>query len=584
MQLEVTATTNLQRATIKDANGARMHNEHDPNVKHSNIQIIPEDTPLNRHVKLLNRNEVLKQQYGSMIEQRNKNTEKRFLEGKIGQEEYQRRMTSIEQYLNHDGKEPKKALTTFVFTLGDIDTEFKILDALGFKYERQKVKDSQGKIHDRARLIDPRERQEFAQIMTDTYTDLARRINANPTGLRITDFWVHMDEGGMPHAQGEMVNLGKTKSGKPSYNLNQALALFCKNTGLNVYTSRSSQQGVQTSSPNGKTALKRFRQIVDTQMARSFNLTLKKHNLDRKLQVTMIRLGKKGGLTMQEYQARKQEKAAHDRLIQANHEAILAQAAQAKIQRRQNLKLFQQQKNTFEKNEGVLKSLRSSIDEKKSQVDELDKKIAKSRQEASQAQKKVLAEQNRLETLEKKIETTLQKMVARVLEALQPHLKAWIDAEWTKRQKQRHPEPPRPEDFMKFDAAKIAKNIVYREADAIEEQQRKRHQEQEEPQLQPLQPHKKQAKPAKKAPEKMDEAKPTAATSENSGEQNLQRLNQRRKQQEKDETYRRRAEKLIYGENNELKHKAPDTSTMRAERRAPAPKKKQKEAEDEFEL
>ena len=47
MELELTATTNLERSTIKDANSAKMHNEHNPNVEHDNVQILSEDTEFN---------------------------------------------------------------------------------------------------------------------------------------------------------------------------------------------------------------------------------------------------------------------------------------------------------------------------------------------------------------------------------------------------------------------------------------------------------------------------------------------------------------------------------------------------------
>lgn len=318
MELELTATTNLERSTIKDANGAKMHNQHDPNVAHDNVQILSEDTELNKHTVLLNRDEILEQQYGEMIAKRNEATRQRFLDGKIGQAEYQNRLTTVEKYLNSDGKKPKAALTNYVFTLGNVDTEFKMLDALGFKYERQKVKDNEGKYHDRPKLTDPKQRKEFANIMNDTYVSLAKKINNTNAGLKVVDCWVHMDEGGMPHCQGEMVNCGHTKSGKPSYNLNQALGEFNQKFGKDVYTSRSTnKQGKQSKSPNGRVALREFRQIIDSNMVTTFNQVLTKRRLNGRISATMVRLGKRGGLTMDEYQHRKQAQDELERTYQA---------------------------------------------------------------------------------------------------------------------------------------------------------------------------------------------------------------------------------------------------------------------------
>ena len=308
MNMEFTVTTDLQRSTIKDANSVEKHNEHDPNVKHDNVQIIKEDTELNQHTVLLNRNKLLEQHYGAMIKKRNDATRQRFLDGKIGQAEYQQRLTNIDKYLNNGGKKPKQALTSYVFTLGNVDTEFELLDALDFEYERQKIEDKHGNVHDRPKLTDPEQRKEFADIMHEAYVNLAKRINATKgSGIKIVDVWTHMDEGGMPHAQGEMVNMGHTSTGKPSYNLNQALGQFNKTAGKDVYVSHTKNaQGKIYKSPNGSIAMKNFRSIIDKNLVETFNEALKKRGLDEKVTASMIRLGRKGGYTMEEYQARKQ--------------------------------------------------------------------------------------------------------------------------------------------------------------------------------------------------------------------------------------------------------------------------------------
>nr|CRY97043.1 hypothetical protein [uncultured prokaryote] len=393
MELNLTATTNLQRATIKDANSAQMHNEHDPNVKHSNVQIVKEDTELNRHTVLLNRNELLEQQYGQMIVERNEKTRQRFLDGKIVEREYKERLTNVNQYLNIDGKKPKQALTTCVFTLGNVDTEFQLLDALGFKYERQKIKDSECKLHDRPRLIDPLERKEFANIMNDTYVELAKAINdTSDAGLKVADVWLHMDEGGMPHAHAEIVNMGHTATGKPSYNLNQALGAFNKHFGKDVYTSRSmNKHGKQSKSPNGKIALKEFRRLIDSCIINSFNMALQKRGLDKKLQVNMVRLGKQGGLSMPEFQQLKQLKQvenAHQKTIQNQNKKIeqnnqlLDRQSHVYAQHKKEFANLDTQKNELIKREQSLKAREKAVQDQEESLRHLLNKFIEWAQDA----------------------------------------------------------------------------------------------------------------------------------------------------------------------------------------------------------
>lgn len=454
MELELTATTNLERATIKDANGAKMHNQHDPNVEHDNVQILSEDTELNKHTVLLNRDEILEQQYGEMIAKRNEATRQRFLDGKIGQAEYQNRLTTVEKYLNSDGKKPKAALTNYVFTLGNVDTEFKMLDALGFKYERQKVKDNEGKYHDRPKLTDPKQRQEFAEIMNDTYVGLAKKINNTDAGLKVVDVWLHMDEGGMPHGQGEIVNVGHTKSGKPSYNLNQALGEFNRKFGNDVYTSRSTnKQGKSVKSANGRVALREFRQIIDSNMVTTFNEMLTKHGFNH-VTGKMIRLRKQGGLTMSEYQHRKQaqeelertyesltgEKAVSKdnaplslletaRRLQSASKAIKKQKNEAEAQHVENedqLKQIQQQAKEVQFNSFVQHQLLIRLEQRRR---EKLRKLRQREQELNQKESNIKQQENDLvETVTKRVLEAIKKPLQRIVDDVKLSIRSNLDA------------------------------------------------------------------------------------------------------------------------------------------------------------
>lgn len=296
-ELNVTATVDLKRATVKDANGAEMHNQHDPEVEHDNKQIFKDDTKYNLHFKLLNRDKLLQEQYGEMIEKRNENTAKQFNSGKISQTQYEERITSVDKYLNHEGKGAKKALTNYVFTLGNVDTEFKILDALKYDYIKQPVFDKTKKkiTHYRPKLTDSKQRSQFLTLLGTAYLGVVSEINSRHSGLKVTNLWLHVDEGGMPHAQGTIVNMGHTASGKASYNLNRALAEF---------------NGTKSKKVNGKVELTKFRETTDKYMIDMFNHRLKSMGLDKKLHLNFVRSGGEHGLSMKEYQENQNLKQA----------------------------------------------------------------------------------------------------------------------------------------------------------------------------------------------------------------------------------------------------------------------------------
>ena len=65
--MQVTATVDLKKQSRASLSAMRKHNEHDPQVKHSNMQINAEDTELNRRYNLLNLDDVLEQVYGGLI-------------------------------------------------------------------------------------------------------------------------------------------------------------------------------------------------------------------------------------------------------------------------------------------------------------------------------------------------------------------------------------------------------------------------------------------------------------------------------------------------------------------------------------
>ena len=180
-------------------------------------------------------------------------------------------------------------------------------------------------------------------------------------------------------------------------------------------------------------------------------------------------------------------------------------------------------------------------------------------------------------------------MVNRVLKAVRSQFEKWIDAEWKKRQHQRKPEPPRIEDFMTIDIAKVARDAVNSTADAVEkEQKEKRNQKAQEVEPQP-QPHKRKAKQTKKEPEKMDEAYlPGLGPNPDEVEHWDKVFTQRRQlQKEKDREAVESNQQWQQQHLAKIARRPVDTSAIQIEqkqRQKPKKKQKQKQDEDEFEL
>lgn len=227
MKLATNASVNFERYTQREVQKLQaIHDEHDPSIHHSNDTINQDDTELNSAVHLVDINNALQEQYGAWIDEKNAKLKAQYEAGKISKNRYRERRTTIDKYLNKEGKGPKKAFTrAVVYCGGEKDTKAK-LDALGFEYEIQKVKSKQdGEIHTRFHLTDPEQRQQWKKMWTNAFKEEAKAINTDVKGFTITDIAVHLDEGS-PHAHYTIVNQGHTASGKPSYNLNAAFKQF----------------------------------------------------------------------------------------------------------------------------------------------------------------------------------------------------------------------------------------------------------------------------------------------------------------------------------------------------------------------
>lgn len=363
--MQVTATIDLQRQTQASLHAIRKHNEHDPHVKHSNVQIFPEDTEMNRHYDLLDFDKTLNEVYGGMIDEKNKKLDEQFRSGKISFNRYNERKTDIKKWLNNNGK-PRQAFTTWVLTLGNVESNLEIMKKLNIGYELRKIKTAEG-IIERPFVI-KKDRARWSEYWARTYKKFATIINDKEHGFKITSVDIHLDEGGAPHAHLESINCGKTTTGKVSYNLNAAIK-----QSLELY-------GIPTSS-NSRANLKEFRANFDPVITAFANWNAKEMmNVDLDLQVYRKR-SKHKGLSMEEY---KQRQATLTDLSKSKQALETNQALLVQLQQRQ-------------------KQLKEELDkQKKINQARIDKVIAQAQSELDEIERQKAIKQRELNDLSSK--------------------------------------------------------------------------------------------------------------------------------------------------------------------------------------
>ena len=345
--MQVTATIDLQRQTQASLRAVRKHNEHDPNIKHSNVQIFPEDTEMNRHYNLLDFDKTLNEVYGGMIDEKNKKLDEQFRSGKISFNRYNERKTDIKKWLNNNGK-PRQAFTTWVLTLGNVESNLEIMKKLNIGYELRKIKTAEGIIE--RPFVVRKDRARWSNYWAETYKEFATVINNKDTGFKITAVDVHLDEGGAPHAHFESINCGKTAKGKVSYNLNSAIK-----QSLEAYDIKTSQ--------NSKANLKSFRASYDPVITTLASQNAKEMmNVDLDLKIYRKK-SKHKGLSMEEY---KQRQATLTELSKSKQALETNQALLVQLQQRQKQlkeELDKQKKINQARIDKVIAQAQSELDE-----------------------------------------------------------------------------------------------------------------------------------------------------------------------------------------------------------------------------
>lgn len=300
----------------------RLHDEHSKDIDHENKTIAPEDTALNYHKSLLDLDKLLEEQFGEELDKKNDKLTRDFNDGKISLARYQERKMTIDKWLNHSGKQPKKAFSLAVVYMGDEEQTQQKLDALGFDYTIEKLRGEDGNMHNHFHLTDPKQRQQWRKIWADAFREYANAINKK-AGIKIFDMTVHMDEAS-PHCHYKILNCGHSKTGKASYNLTQSLSDFNVSCGrkreYNKVTKKSPKKRL-----SGKLTMKTTRAVLDKTAVSALNWSLKKNGFSQ--QWKFEHKGDKAKLTNQMSPKEFKEYKANMKAAQDAYQAVTGQEA-----------------------------------------------------------------------------------------------------------------------------------------------------------------------------------------------------------------------------------------------------------------
>lgn len=342
--MEATSTFHIQPATAKAVKANDRHNQHSDDTEHSNTQLVRADRELNHHTIFHEEDEVLEVQYGDYLRERNAKLDEQFLKNTISSEQRNERQQTINEYLNGaNGSRAKKAYTEGVMTVGSLEIQEDLLKQLGFDYRMITVGSKEkGTQHEKPQLTDPAQRRKWSELFHQTYLKTAEQID-QLEGFSVLSVDTHMDEGGEPQAHIKMLNMGQTKSGKPSASTNSAVKdclgdLAVKDTRKN---------------------LKTFRKHVDSATINNFNETA--HDMGfSNVNLELVRTGAKGGKDMDDYQQYKQQKDRLEELREQN------KASESKLTQREQY--LQQREDSYQQRLIRLRKRESEIADREKQV------------------------------------------------------------------------------------------------------------------------------------------------------------------------------------------------------------------------
>ena len=259
--MKVTSSINFSK-TITGWSGVKKHVEHDPNVEHSNKDILKNLTQYNVNGRVFSQAEIdqrMEKYFGNYVKKHDQNAIKcRHPERVFG---------SVKKFL----KSKKKI--TVVATVGDMENRNQLIEQLCPKGSYKSIDIPSSPDGKTLVITDPKVAKKFYGVYEKAMTKFVS-TNYKMNGINLFNYLVpgaysvHVDEAGAPHIHYELYATGRTLSGRVSNSLNQTL--------VNLY-----ERVTGAKKASGREALKWYRLRFDRQMAHLLDQEFKKEYPDK---------------------------------------------------------------------------------------------------------------------------------------------------------------------------------------------------------------------------------------------------------------------------------------------------------------
>lgn len=396
MTIEITVTTDIQASKSGYA-GVKKHTEHDPRVKHSNKDILPNYTKYNAVENSTENSQKLSEwqedRFGDWLEERNKQQREK------GHAE--RQIDGVKSWLK------TKKRYTGVLTLGSMETTNDLMRLLvpASALETRKTEDGQERVY--IKLDHPEEAAKFYgmyQRAFKRYLKVLETDKATSEHLMIGRHAMHVDELGAPHLHYEIAYAGKTAKGRPTPAVDAALKSYWKDMHPNtkkVPVSRevwSWYRGVMDS-----TACHCLADAIEDTYGKAEVIKLVRKSKDDPTIQT--------GLTMEQYKAVHAERGIVQAQIKADKaaakKALYDQMSATRQEIRRGNQLHAQNKQldeTLKAKQKQVDALDDQISAKKVTAKELDDTIKAKQAEASELDKTIKRQKEEKKTVETEVE------------------------------------------------------------------------------------------------------------------------------------------------------------------------------------
>lgn len=349
--MDTTADAQFNQHTgIESQKIATIHNDHDPSIKHSNKSIDPEMTKMNTHWTVKPLDDVLNDVWGSVAKDKNEKLKAQYELGKLSKYNYEHRQVNI-----RDLTENKNVMSDVVLTLGDVDSTRDLLNLLHIDYVEKPWGGARGKESKLTapRITKPEDQKKWSKINELAIRKWVEKFDGH--GFNVSNVWVHLDEGGAPHAHVQTVLDGRTPTGKVSHNQNNAIVAFLRANNAKVVK-------------DTRTNMRTLRYVTDTLLVDSYNETFKELGITQKLSLIRKHSETKG-LDMETFKALAEE---GDKL--RNQKTL---NEQAKKDNDRHEKALAQREKEFKEREEALNAREKALDDRETKIDNKNAELKK---------------------------------------------------------------------------------------------------------------------------------------------------------------------------------------------------------------